>query len=124
MEHLIYKDPILKCNKINTAIIHLINIYYHEKEIFILLTASLVVSSCVDNEDIYKNPDNSKKDQVLTLSKYPQKVIDIETGSKEHLALLNATTRSTFLIKDSVGRIKKVIHSYMKQMNTVQQPIQ
>ena len=71
-----------------------------------------------------KSPDNSKKDQVLTLSKYPQKVIDIETGSKEHLALLNATTRSTFLIKDSVGRIKKVIHSYMKQMNTVQQPIQ
>lgn len=104
---MIYKDPILKCNKINTAIIHLINIYYHEKEIFILLTASLVVSSCVDNEDIYKNPDNSKKDQVLTLSKYPQKVIDIETGSKEHLALLNATTRSTFLIKDSVGRIKR-----------------
>ena len=51
-----------------------------KKEIFILLTASLVVSSCVDNEDIYKNPDNSKKDQVLTLSKYPQKVIDIETG--------------------------------------------
>lgn len=36
-----------------------------KKEIFILLTASLVVSSCVDNEDIYKNPDNSKKDQVL-----------------------------------------------------------
>ena len=91
-----------------------------KKEIFILLTASLVVSSCVDNEDIYKNPDNSKKDQVLTLSKYPQKVIDIETGSKEHLALLNATTRSTFLIKDSVWPDKK----YMKQMNTVQQPIQ
>lgn len=30
-----------------------------KKEIFILLTASLVVSSCVDNEDIYKNPDNN-----------------------------------------------------------------
>ena len=94
-----------------------------KKEIFILLTASLVVSSCVDNEDIYKNPDNSKKDQVLTLSKYPQKVIDIETGSK-HFALLTATPRSTFSLRIVFGRIKKVIHSYMKQMNTVQQPIQ
>ena len=83
-----------------------------KKEIFILLTASLVVSSCVDNED----PDNSKKDQVLTLSKYPQKVIDIETGSKEHLALLNATTRSTFLIKDSVWPDKKG-HSLIYETN-------
>ena len=67
-----------------------------KKEIFILLTASLVVSSCVDNEDIYKNPDNSKKDQVLTLSKYPQKVIDIETGSKEHGTTAN-TMRYIYL---------------------------
>ena len=52
-----------------------------KKEIFILLTASLVVSSCVDNEDIYKNPDNSKKDQLLTQSKNPHQCIDIEIFS-------------------------------------------
>lgn len=40
--------------KLTQQLFTFINIYYHEKEIFILLTASLVASSCVDNEDIYK----------------------------------------------------------------------
>lgn len=116
MEHLIYKDPILKCNKINTAIIHLINIYYHEKR-NLYLTNCFTCSFFMRWQWRYiQNPDNSKKDQVLTLSKYPQKVIDIETGSKEHLALLNATTRSTFLIKDSVWPDKKG-HSLIYETN-------
>ena len=66
-----------------------------KKEIFILLTASLVVSSCVDNEDIYKNPDNSKKDQVLTLS-LMRKVDRVVAFKRAKCSLLPVSMSMTF----------------------------